>query len=71
MPRLMPAGTPSRTNRYVFPRSMMTPFWIALAAGMFIAGVLSFVALTKAHPLASPGPLATAHANFEGSCGIG
>src|SRR5262244_2907796 len=64
----MPAGNPSRTNRYVFPRSMMTPFWIALAAGMFIAGVLSFVALTKAHPLASPGPLATAHANFEGSC---
>ncbi len=68
MPRVAPPGTPSRTDRYLFPRHKLLPFAVSLAAALGLAALLVLFGLRGANAVASPGQLATSHANFEGSC---
>src|SRR5258708_3847550 len=66
--RLVPSGTPSRTNRYIYPRPTLRMFAISLAAGLALAALLIIAMFSRAKPLASPGALSTSHAPFEKNC---
>lgn len=68
MRKLVPAGTPSRTNRYIYPRRRIRPFAVSLGVALGLAILLGIGALSGARSIASPGPVATAHATFEKAC---
>jgi hypothetical protein len=68
MPRFLPSGTPSRTNKYVYPRNRLFVFWVSLAVGIGIATLLTLAVLGGKKTVASPGPLSSAHAPFEAKC---
>lgn len=66
--RLIPFGTPSRTNKYVFPASRLTLYGISLAAGLALLVLLSGVFKSGGKTVASPGPLQSKHAHVEEKC---
>src|ERR1700687_3647703 len=68
MPRFLPSGTPSRTNRYVYPRNRLFVFWVSMAVGLGIATLLTLAVVGGKKTVASPGPLSSAHAPFEAKC---
>ncbi len=66
--RLVPSGTPSRTNRYLFPGSRLRLYGLSLAAGLAVLALLTSLVWTGGKAVASPGPLSSAHAPFEKKC---
>ncbi|MGH9364599.1 MAG: hypothetical protein ACRD1B_04960 [Thermoanaerobaculia bacterium] len=68
MAHLMPEGTPSRTDRYLMPRSRLRFLlsWSVVGAG---AALVLWFAMTRVSvSIASPGPTSTSHATFETRC---
>ena len=68
MPRLVPTGTPSKTNRYVFPPGRFKLYGISLAVALGVAGVLAILLNRGYQYVGSPGPVASPHASFETKC---
>ncbi len=68
MPRLVPSGTPSRTDKYIYPRRKFVLFGVSLAAGISVAILLTIAVFHGAKTVASPGPLSSSHAPFEQTC---
>ena len=68
MPRLVPSGTPSKTNRYVFPPGRLKLWALSLAIALGLAVILAALVVGGSKSAASPGPLASAHAPFESRC---
>src|SRR6266571_4480774 len=68
MPRLVPSGTPSKTNRYVFPPGRLKLYATCLAIALGLAILLALLVAGDSKSAASPGPLASAHAPFESRC---
>ena len=66
--RLIPYGTPSRTEEYLRPRNRLVLFWVSLAVALGVAGALSFGVRFGPETLASPGRLSSGHAPFEETC---
>lgn len=68
MSRPVSSGTPSRTNRYLFPRNPSRLFWVCALSGLAVAVALTALVLTADKTVATPGPLSTHHAPFENKC---
>jgi hypothetical protein len=68
MPRLIPWGTPSRTDRYVFPRRRLRAFWLSLAGGGAVVAALAGIYALGGRRTASPGPVSSGHAPIEAKC---
>ena len=68
MSRIVTPGTPSRTNKYLFPRHPSGLFWACVLFGLAVGAALTALVLTGQKTVATPGPLSTNHAPFENKC---
>src|SRR5262245_24642133 len=68
MSREIPSGTPNRSAGYVQPDRRSPYLGLSLIAAVVVAVVLPLLYLVGQVQLASPGPLATNHANVEMRC---
>lgn len=66
--RLIPFGTPSKTNKYVFPSGRLRPFLLSLAGGAALLALLAAAFLSGGRTVASPGKLSSSHAPVEAKC---
>lgn len=66
--RLIPFGTPSRTNKYVFPAGRLMPYLLSVASGAGILIVLVAIFAGGGKTVATPGPLSSPHMSVEARC---
>ena len=66
--RLIPFGTPSKTNKYVFPPGRLRTYLLSAAGGAALLLILLAVFSTGTKTVASPGNLASSHAAVETKC---
>jgi hypothetical protein len=66
--RLIPFGTPSKTNKYVFPGSRLRPYLLSVAGGTALLALLAAAFWSGGKTVASPGKLSSPHAPVETKC---
>ncbi|MEP6994437.1 MAG: hypothetical protein ABI968_07955 [Acidobacteriota bacterium] len=66
--RLVPFGTPSKTNKYVFPTGRLGLFGVSLVAGLALLLLLTGTFWGGAKTIASPGKLSSSHQAVEKKC---
>lgn len=66
--RQVPSGTPSKTNKYVFPAKRLGLWGFSLLAGLALLALLTGTFWKGSKTVASPGGLSSAHAPFEQKC---
>lgn len=66
--RQVPSGTPSKTNKYVFPARRLGLWGLSLLASLALFALLTGTFWKGSKTVASPGGLSSAHAPFEQKC---